>query len=410
MQIQQFFLHLVLILLSARVLGELAARMNIPSVIGELLAGILIGPSILNLIEPTETIKLLAEMGIILLLFEVGLEADIGKLAKTGYRPFVVAIGGVVVPFFLGFWISYQLFNLSLLVSLLIGSTLTATSIGITIRVLTDLRKKTSDEAQIVLGAAVIDDIIGIILLSIIYEFARGGGISFLNVGKIFLFICLFLVLAPIAAKLISSTIKNYEEKSQIPGLLPTTIVSLILFFAWLAHEVGAPALLGGFAAGLAISKQFFLPFGSFFAISEKFSHEVETEMKPIVHLFTPIFFVTIGLSLNLREIMWNSMFLWVLSIALLAAAILGKLSSGFLLIKDSKWIKWAVGIAMIPRGEVGLIFAEVGRTNNIFDNELYASMIIIIAITTVFTPFVMRFFYNYQRRKEKETDPAEPK
>lgn len=406
MQIQQFFLHLMLILLSARVLGELAARMNIPSVIGELLAGILIGPSILNLIEPTETIKLLAEIGIILLLFEVGLEADIGKLTRTGYRPFAVAIGGVIVPFVLGFWISYQLFNLSLLVSLLIGSTLTATSIGITIRVLADLRKKSSDEAQIVLGAAVIDDIIGIILLSIIYEFARGGGISLLNVGKIFLFICLFLVLAPIAAKLISSTIKFYEDKSQIPGLLPTTIVSLILFFAWLAHEVGAPALLGGFAAGLAISKQFFLPFGSFFAISEKFSHKVETEMKPIVHLFTPIFFVTIGLSLNLREIMWNSPFLWMLSIALLAAAILGKLSSGFLLFKESKWIKWAVGIAMIPRGEVGLIFAEVGRTNQIFDNELYASMIIIIAITTVFTPFVMRLFYNYQRKNEaEETD-----
>jgi Kef-type K+ transport system membrane component KefB len=406
MQIQQFFLHLMLILLSARVLGELAARMNIPSVIGELLAGILIGPSILNLIEPTETIKLLAEIGIILLLFEVGLEADIGKLTRTGYRPFAVAIGGVIVPFVLGFWISYQLFNLSLLVSLLIGSTLTATSIGITIRVLADLRKKSSDEAQIVLGAAVIDDIIGIILLSIIYEFARGGGISLLNVGKIFLFICLFLVLAPIAAKLISSTIKFYEDKSQIPGLLPTTIVSLILFFAWLAHEVGAPALLGGFAAGLAISKQFFLPFGSFFAISEKFSHKVETEMKPIVHLFTPIFFVTIGLSLNLREIMWSSPFLWMLSIALLAAAILGKLSSGFLLFKESKWIKWAVGIAMIPRGEVGLIFAEVGRTNQIFDNELYASMIIIIAITTVFTPFVMRLFYNYQRKNEaEETD-----
>lgn len=408
MQIDDFFLQLVIILSLARVFGELAARFKVPSVIGELIAGVLIGPSLLNLIEPSETIKLLAEIGIILLLFEVGLETDIGRLARTGSKPFIVAIGGVIVPFFLGFWVSYQWFSLNLFISLLVASTLTATSIGITMRVLADLKKQNSDEAQIVLGAAVIDDIIGIILLSIIYEFSQSGAISLLNVGEILIFICIFLVTAPLAAKVISGIIKHYAEKSEIPGLLPTSVVSLILLFAWLANKVGAPPLLGGFAAGLALSKLFTLPWGSLFRINKDFSHKVEEQMRPIVHLFTPIFFVTIGLSLHLKMITWDSTFIWLLSITLLIVAIIGKLTSGLLLFKESRWVKWAVGIAMIPRGEVGLIFAEVGRSSKIFDNDLYAAMIIVISITTVFTPFVMRYFYSRQTPEIKNNTKIE--
>jgi Kef-type K+ transport system membrane component KefB len=404
MNIQNFFLQLVIILFAARFLGELVARFDIPSVIGELFAGILIGPSILHLVEPIQTIKLLADIGIILLLFEVGLETDLMRLAKTGLKPFIVAIGGVILPFVLGFYLSYQLFQLSWLVSIFIASTLTATSIGITIRVLTDLKRQSSDELQIVLGAAVIDDIIGIILLSVISQFSSGLGIDFFDIGQIALFIFLFLILAPIAAKLISTIIKYYESHSEIPGLLPTTIVSLILFFAWLAHEVGAPELLGGFAAGLALSSRFSLPWGKFFTIHPEFSHKVEIQMKPIVHLFTPIFFVTVGLSLNLREINWLSTFIWLLSLSLLLVAILGKLASGFLLFNESTWIKWAVGLAMIPRGEVGLIFAEVGRTHAILDNDLYAALIIVIALTTMCTPFAMRYFYSHYNQNTQKT------
>lgn len=401
MPIQDFFLQLVVILLSARFLGELVAKFDIPSVIGELSAGILIGPSLLHLIDPTDTIKLLAEIGITLLLFEVGLETDLSRLAKTGFKPFLVAIGGVVFPFVLGFLVSDQLFHLDLMVSLFIACTLTATSIGITIRVLTDLKRQASDEAQLVLGAAVIDDIIGIVLLSMLYEFIVGGGIHLLNVGKILLFILLFLILSPLAVKVISSLIKDYEEKSVIPGLVPTTIVSLILLFAWLAHQVGAPELLGGFAAGLALSRQFFLPLKYFTRFPPLFAHKVESQMKPIIHLFTPIFFVMVGLSLNLRTIDWSSTFIWLLSFSLLVVAVIGKFASGFLLFKEKRWIKWAVGIAMIPRGEVGLIFAEVGRTHNIFNDDKYAAIILVIAVTTIFTPFIMRLFYNRIEKSE---------
>jgi len=394
--ISDFFLQLFIILFAARLLGECVAKFSIPSVIGELLAGILLGPSLFNVIEPTEVIKLLAEIGIIFLLFEVGLGTNFARLKKTGIKPFIVAIGGVILPFILGFLISYQLFQLDLLVSLLIGCTLTATSIGITIRVLTDLKKQGSDESQIVLGAAVIDDVIGIILLSVIYEFSLGKSINYFDIGKIALFIFLFLLLAPFAVKLISSLIKYYEDKSEIAGLVPTTIVALILFFAWLAHRVGAPELLGGFAAGLALSPQFFPPLGKFLRIDAAFTHKIESQMSPIIYLFTPIFFVTVGLSLNLREIDWHSSLIWLLSLSLVVAAVVGKLLSGFLLIGEKSWMKWAVGLAMIPRGEVGLIFAELGRTHKILDNSLYAALLIVIAVTTILTPFAMRYFYQH--------------
>lgn len=396
MEIQDFFLQLFIILFAARFLGECAAKLKIPSVIGELFAGILLGPSLLHLLEPTDVIKLLAEIGIILLLFEVGLETDFIRLKQTGIKPFIVACVGVVLPFVLGFYICYQLFGLNILVSLLIGSTLTATSIGITMRVLTDLKRQGGDETQIVLGAAVIDDIIGIILLAVVYELSLGQEIHYWNIGKIALFILLFLILAPFAVKFLSSVIRYYEERSEIPGLVPATIVSLILFFAWIAHVVGAPELLGGFAAGLALSPQFFPPLGKFLQIDQAFTQKIERDMKPIVYLFTPIFFVTVGLSLNLREIDWNSNLIWLLSGSLCLAAIIGKLFSGFFLIGERAWIRWAVGLAMIPRGEVGLIFAELGKSNKILDNDLYAVLVIVIALTTIATPFAMRYFYHH--------------
>jgi Kef-type K+ transport system membrane component KefB len=395
MEAHNFFLQLMIILLGARILGELAARLKAPAVIGEMLAGVILGPSLMGLLSPTETIKLLAEIGIILLLFEVGLETDFAKLMHTGLKPIIVATVGFVLPFALGFGLSYWLFHLELLPALFIGGTLTATSIGITVRVLNDLKRQQSSEAQIVLGAAVLDDIMGVVLLAVLYEFSIGGGISLANTGKVMLFIAIFLVAAPVAAKFASKTIKRFDEVSEIPGLLPTTMVSLLLFFAWIAHAVGAPQLLGGFAAGMALSRYFFLPFAAHLHADEGFARRVEEQMKPIVHLFTPIFFVMVGLSLNLREVNWSSPFVWALSGALLVAAVAGKLAAGFPMPGERGKIRWAVGLAMIPRGEVGLIFAELGRTTGIFNQDVYAAMLIVIALTTLMPPFAMRWFYS---------------
>ncbi len=395
METQDFFLYLLVILLTARVFAEVAIRLQAPSVIGELFAGVVLGPSLLGWIEPVEAIKLMAEIGIILLLFEVGLETDVKRLVRTGIKSLVVAMAGFVLPLVLGFSLGYWFFGLSLLVSLFIGGTLTATSIGITVRVLSDLKRQQAPEGQIVLGAAVLDDVLGVVLLALLYEFSIGGGVSLFNAGKVMVFVGAFFVLAPIAAKLISLIIKHFDAVSEIPGLLPTTIVSLVLFFAWLAHALGAPELLGGFAAGLALSRRFFLPLGVALHTDEHFAHRIEDQMRPIVHLFTPIFFVFVGLSLNLREIDWDSPFIWGFSLSLLAVAILGKLVAA-MLIREPWVARWVIGMAMIPRGEVGLIFAELGRVSGIFSNEIYAGMVIVIALTTLLPPFVMKWFYGH--------------
>jgi len=394
MEAHDFFLTLLIILLTARVFAELATRLKSPAVIGELLAGVVLGPSLLGWIEPTEAIRLMAGIGIILLLFEVGLETDVKRLVRTGLESVVVAFAGFVLPLLLGFGLAYWLFELSLLVSLFIGGTLTATSIGITVRVLGDLKRQHSKEGQIVLGAAVLDDVMGVVLLALLYEYSIGGGVSLVNTGKVLIFVAAFFVLAPAAAKLMSMVIKRFDVSSVIPGLIPTTIVSLVLFFAWLAHVIGAPELLGGFAAGLALSRRFFLPLGIALHADEVFADHIETQMKPIVQLFTPIFFVMVGLSLNLREIDWSSSFIWIFSLSLLVAAVAGKLI-GVLLVKESWPIRWMIGTAMIPRGEVGLIFAELGRESGIFSNEIYAGMVIVIALTTLLPPFVMKWYYG---------------
>jgi len=393
METPTFFLHILAILLTARVFAELAVRLKSPSVVGELLAGVVLGPSLLGWIEPSQIIRLLAEIGIILLLFEVGLETDIVRLVRTGAKSAVVALAGFVLPFLFGFGVSRAL-GLDLLPALFVGGTITATSIGITVRVLADLGQQHSAEAQVVLGAAVLDDVLGILLLALLYEFSTGGGVSLANTGQVFLFVSLFFLLAPAAAKVMSLVIHRFDAVSEIPGMIPTAIVSLVLFFAWLAHFFGAPELLGGFAAGLALSRRFFLPFGIALHTDPQFVERIEKQMKPVVHLFTPIFFVMVGLSLNLREVDWGSGFVLSFALILFLAAVAGKLIGAFL-IRGTPFSRWAIGLSMVPRGEVGLIFAELGRVSGVLDNEVYAGLVFAIALTTLLPPFALKWLYR---------------
>jgi Kef-type K+ transport system membrane component KefB len=394
MHIEDFFLQFLCVLLAARVLGELAARFRIPPVIGELAAGVLLGPSLLGWLAPDDTMKLLAEIGILLLLFEVGVETDVARLARTGIKPFLVAAFGFLAPFVFGFALAQFVFKLPLLVSLFIGGTLTATSIGITVRVLVDLGKQQSDEAQVVLGAAVIDDILGVILLALLYDFSSGDGITAKSTLQVVGLIAIFLVTAPFLARLIVAVVRRFEDRSAIPGLLPACMVAMLLFFGWLAHKLGAPHLLGGFAAGLAVSPVFYLPGGAMMRPDESFAHRVEKQMKPIVHIFTPVFFVMVGLSLNLREVDWSSGYVWALSGSILLAAVAGKLFSAFIVPGENLRNRLAIGFGMIPRGEVGLIFAELGRTSGVFNADTYAAMLIVIALTTLVPPFLLRALY----------------
>jgi Kef-type K+ transport system membrane component KefB len=388
------------VLIAARLLSETVARFGIPSVIGELLAGLLIGPSLFGWVSPDTTMKLLAEIGIILLLFEVGMDTDLSRLARSGSKPVVVAVLGFTLPFALGYGVSTWLFGLSEFTALFIGGTLTATSIGITVRVLDDLGRRHSDEAQIVIGAAVLDDILGVLALAFLYQFAVEQEVSFQALSEVGLYILLFMLLAPLVAKLASTVIDHLDQRAATPGLLLTMALSLILLFSWLAHAVGAPEIMGGFAAGLAFSQHFGfrLWMGTRAAIefkpSPKLAHRLEEQMRPLIHTFSPLFFVMVGVSLNLSAVHWGSAFIWELAGLLLLAAFFGKFVSGFF-VREPRRNQMAIGLSMVPRGEVGLIFAQLGLSQGIFGGDLYAALLIVIALTTMSPPFLLKWFYR---------------
>lgn len=397
--VSQVFLVLFLILVSAKIFGEIFAYLRMPPVLGEVFAGLILGPSFLNIVQPSEILKILAEIGIILLLFEVGLETDIKKLKDAGKKSVIVAIIGALVPFVLGFLISYYVLNLSLIVSLFIGGTLTATSIGITVRVLKDINKHKTDVAQIVIGAAVIDDILGVVLLVMIYDFVITGTVNIYTTLRMILLIAVFFALAPVIANIISKLIHIYDKKfRKVEGFIPSIIISLILIFAYLSHKFGAPEILGAFTAGLALSRRFFLPFGASFQSDPKFLEKIESQIKPIIHLFTPIFFVMVGVSINLKVINLSSYDFWIISLVLLLIAVVGKMIGAFLLRNLSLLKKSIVGFAMVPRGEVGLIFAELGRTTDILNPVIYAILVFVIVITTLIPPFILKYLF---RREE---------
>lgn len=392
MEVSEFFLKFFIILVSAKFFAEIFALLHLPAVLGEVVAGIIIGPSLLGVIQVDATLYLLAEIGILLLLFEVGLETDVGQVVKVGVQSFLVAITGVIGPAAAGFWISKYVFHLSLLVSLFIGGTIVATSIGITIRVLVDIKKHQTRIAKIVLGAAVLDDIIGVVILAILYDFAVKGEVRLMDVGKVLGFIAVFLLLAPVITKLLVPLISKLSSSSRTNGMIPTIIISLILVLAIISHKIGAPGILGSFAAGIALARRFFLPLGS---TIDHYSHgmaeKIEKHMKPIIDLFVPVFFVVVGASMNLKVIDFTSVTFWQMAGLLTIIAIITKMISG-IWVQGSFKTKLSTGLAMVPRGEVGLIFAEVGKKSGIFDDLIYAIIVFIVALTTLFTPILLRF------------------
>lgn len=278
------------------------------------------------------------------------------------------------------------------MVSLFIGGTLVATSIGITVRVLVDLKKHRTKTAKIVLGAAVLDDVVGVVILAVLYDFAVKGEINIINTAKVLGFIAIFLLIAPVITKLFVPLISKLSSGSRTKGMVPTVIVSIILMLAVISHKVGAPEILGSFAAGIALARRFFLPLG---ATIDHYSHDlaekIEVNMKPIIDLFVPIFFVIVGASINLKVIDFTSVAFWQIAGLLTAGAIIAKMLSG-VWVKGGLRAKLSTGIAMVPRGEVGLIFAEVGKKSGIFDDTIYAVIVFVVALTTLFAPLLLRF------------------
>jgi Kef-type K+ transport system membrane component KefB len=395
MEVSDFFLKLLIILLVAKFFAEVFSRLSIPSVLGEVVAGLIIGPSVLGFVSPEASLHLIAEIGILLLLFEVGLETDVGQLVKEGVRSTLVAVTGVVVPAALGYWVSAHWFGMGTVPALFVGGTIVATSIGITVRVLKDLNQHNTRMARIVLGAAVLDDVIGVVVLAVLYDFAVKGAVSIPATLRILAFIFAFLLLAPVLAKLFVPLMAKLSSSSRTKGMIPTLIVSMILGLAVISHNVGAPEILGSFAAGIALARRFFLPLGaSIDHYSRQLAEKIEESMTPIIDLFVPVFFVMVGVSINLRVIDMTSSSFWGFAGVLIIVAVISKMASGI-------WApggcheKLSTGIAMVPRGEVGLIFAEVGKRGKIFDDAAYAGVVFVVALTTLLAPLAMRIVMN---------------
>ena len=388
--IHTLFLHIAIILIAGRFFGTVFKKLGIPAVLGEVFAGVVLGQSLLGLIPLSEAIKVLAELGVILLLFEVGLEADLHMLIRVGLWSILVAIVGAVLPFFGGFLLSYYVFGLPLISSLFIGGALTATSIGITVRVLTDLGRHKDRFAQIVLGAAVLDDIMGVILLAALYEFSKTQEVNVEATTSLLMHIAIFFIVAPLIARILAKFLAFVVDKLNEPEVIPTAILSLILGVGYMAYRAGSPEILGAFTAGLALSRRFAVPFAAFLKLNEKIAHRIEEGVLPLVNVLAPVFFVSVGLALNLKAIDFSSAEFWFLSLSLIAVAVVGKVLAGFVAPGGFRE-KMSIGLSMMPRGEVGLIFAEFGRSFNAIDSVGYAVVVFVVAVTTFLAPILIK-------------------
>ena len=373
--------NLLIIILVARLAAELAERIKIPAVLGEIVAGIIIGPSVLGLIDPikhldvADMVLLLGEIGVILLLFQVGLEMDLGEMAKVGKPAFVVAIIGVAVPFAAGFGVAAS-FGEDAKVALFIGATLTATSVGITARVLGDLRAIALRESRIVLGAAVADDVLGLVILTVVVKVVTEGSISAgVVLETIGLAVGFLLITGLLAIYVIPRLFTRIDRLAKSTTTIVSSAFALTLAFSLLANQAKLAFIIGAFMAGLAVGRS---P-----------QHERISEgLNPLGHIFIPVFFASIGINADLEAMFQPSVL--VLAVSLTVVAIIGKLVAG-LGVGRSGGDKLLIGIAMMPRGEVGLIFASIGLSKGVLDDELYGALLLMVLVTTLITPPLIR-------------------
>ena len=385
-------LKLVVLLLVAKIAGEIAERFRQPAVLGELLAGVLLGPSLFGLVDLSvhdDTVTLigfLAGFGAIILLMEVGLETRLKDMLGVGASAGLVAIVGIVAAFAAGFGISWFLGSLGIwgtswLFHVFVGATLTATSVGITARVLSDMGRLATAEARTILGAAVLDDVGGLLILAIVSALAAGA----LDPGALALKAGLaigFLVVALIIGVRFAPRVLDVLSRARVRGLLVAVAVAFTLLMAYMAEITGLAGIVGAFAAGLILAQ----------TRQQAALHE---RIRTLGDVFVPIFFVFVGLQVDLRGIGANTLPMLIAAVALIIAGIGGKIVAG-LAVVDRGTSRLAVGVGMIPRGEVGLIFALVGVTTIVAGEPLiagwqYTALLLAIAITTFITPIWLK-------------------
>jgi Kef-type K+ transport system membrane component KefB len=395
---------LAAMLIAAKLGGELFERIRQPAVLGELLAGIVIGNLLLfgfTAAEPLKTdgvIAALAQIGVILLLFEVGLESNLDEMMAVGWSSLFVAIAGVVAPFFLGWGVAaYFLPGESRLVHVFIGSVLCATSVGITARVLKDLGKLKLRESRIILGAAVIDDVIGLMILAVVI-----GAVSATTIGSTLSPSHVFWIAAKTAAFFVSAfAIGHYvvpqvfrgAGKLRSRGILLVLSISFCFCLSWLATKVDLATIVGAFAAGLVLEDAHFKRF------KERGEHDLRELLEPVTTFLVPIFFVLMGMKVDLR--VFARLQVLGFAVALTVAAILGKQICS-LAVAERGLNRLAIGLGMIPRGEVGLIIAGIGATLSlpnaagvpeaVISPTTFAAVVIMVIITTLVTPPLLKW------------------
>lgn len=396
-RIRSVFFVLIAILVMGKLLGELAERRGQPAVLGELVAGVILGSSVLGIIPEAgplyEIIHVFAEVGVAILLFEIGLETDLKEMFRVGPAAMRVAMVGVFVPFGLGF-LYWYLANPSIgvhpegisfaIVAVFVGATLTATSVGITARVLSDLDRMHTPEARIIIGAAVIDDVLGIVILSVVSGLAGGAAVTLGYISKTFLFAVGFLVLAVVLGNRFAPALFNLVDRMRVRGSLLVAAFCFALAIAALADLAGSALIIGAFAAGLVLSST-----NQFDAVVER--------IEPVADVFTPIFFVAVGAPVNVQLFIPGSpdfnLNVLVVGLILTGIAIVGKLVSG-LAVGRPDTDKLLVGVGMVPRGEVGLIFASIGLTAGILSKSVYSSILIMVILSTFMVPPILKILF----------------
>jgi Kef-type K+ transport system membrane component KefB len=378
---EHILLEIAIMLAAAKLGGELCERLlKMPAVLAEIVVGVLLGRSVLGWLNgDSPTLSQMAEIGAVLLLFEVGLESDLEDLFRVGGAAMWVAFTGVALPFGMGYLAAGAL-GYPVMQSLFVGAAMTATSVGITARVFSDLHVLHTREAKIVLGAAVVDDVIGLIILAGVSALAVTKVVSIASIGQLTGLAVLFLIGAVVIGHRATPLLLHWARRMQTRAAVSSVAVIFCLLLATTASVVQLAPIVGAFAAGLVLAKT---------------EHKIhfEPQVKAIADLFIPIFFVMMGARMHLATLKFASpagRATLVIGGALLAVAILGKIIGG-LALPDRRTKRLAVGIGMIPRGEVGLIFASIGLQSKIINDALYAAIIFVVICTTFVTPPLLK-------------------
>ena len=388
-------LALAAALLGGKLLGELCERVGQPAVLGELLAGVLLGPSVLGLVTLSAGILLIAEIGVVLLLFEVGLETDLEELLRVGGPAMTVAVVGMVLPF-AGGYVLTLLAGFPSLTALFVGAALTATSIGITSRVLSDLGVLSSREGQIILGAAVADDILGLVVLAVVSRIASTGSVGVWEAGKAALLSFAFLLFALAVGIPLGRLLVRFVGRASVRGILVAASVAFALLAALGAQTTGSAAIVGAFAAGLVLART-------------NRRNAIRDAVRPIVDVFSPVFFVSIGAQVDVARlnpaVAENRPGL-LLALGLVAVGALGKFLAG-----SAAWggvRRSFVGAGMIPRGEVGLIFAQIGKQNGALPDPVFVAVVIAVFATTFITPPLLAWLKPPAKERATSSGPPE--